>query len=95
LSCIFSGKLSIWIYIDKLRLFSSFPVLSAYLAEGHESLWYGAASAARPSGAKLFVQTISSQESCGKFQPNVVGNILGKWKIRYVQIKGLDFFGAN
>jgi len=32
----------------------------------------------------------SSQESLDQFQPNMAGNILGRWGFRFVQIKGLN-----
>jgi len=37
----------------------------------------------------------SSQGSVGQFQPNLVGNILGGWGFRFVQIKGLASFQAE
>jgi len=30
----------------------------------------------------------SSQEPPGQFQPNLVGNMLGEWGFRFVQLKG-------
>jgi len=30
----------------------------------------------------------SSQEPLGQFQPNLVGNMHGRWGFRFVQIKG-------
>jgi len=37
----------------------------------------------------------SSQEPIGQFQPNLIGNMLGVWGFRFVQIKGLVPFGAQ
>jgi len=37
----------------------------------------------------------SSQEPLGQFQPDLVGNMLGGWGFRFVQIKGLAPFGAQ
>jgi len=37
----------------------------------------------------------SSQEPLGQFQPQLAGNMPGKWKFRHVQIKGLAFLGAQ
>jgi len=37
----------------------------------------------------------SSQEPLGQFQPNISGNILGGWRFRFVQTKGLAPFGAQ
>jgi len=37
----------------------------------------------------------SSQEPLNQFQPNMEGNMLGRWEFRFVQIKGLDPFGAQ
>jgi len=37
----------------------------------------------------------SSQEPLGQFQSNVIGNMLGGWGFRFVQIKGLAPFGAQ
>jgi len=37
----------------------------------------------------------SSQEPLDQFQPNLVGNMLGKWGYRFVQIKELAPFGPN
>jgi len=33
-----------------------------------------------------------SQEPIGQFQPNLIGNMLGEWGFRFVQIKGLTPF---
>jgi len=49
----------------------------------------------RPSGVNFFLQTTSSQEPLGQFQPNLAGNMLGGWGFRFVQIKGLAPFGPN
>jgi len=45
-----------------------------------------------PSGVSFFLYT-TSQEPPSQFQPNL-GNMLGRWGFRSVQIKGLDPFGA-
>jgi len=37
----------------------------------------------------------SSQEPLDQFQPNIAGNILGRYRFRFVQIKGLAPFGAQ
>jgi len=37
----------------------------------------------------------SSQEPLGQFQPNLVGNMLGSWGFRFIQIKGLVTFGVQ
>jgi len=37
----------------------------------------------------------SSQELLDQFQPNLVGNMLGGWGFRCVQIKGMAPFGSN
>jgi len=37
----------------------------------------------------------SSQEPLGQFQPNLEGNMLGKWEFRFVQIQGLAPIGAQ
>jgi len=37
----------------------------------------------------------SSQEPIGQFQPNMAGNMLGRWGFRFIQIKGLAPFGAE
>jgi len=37
----------------------------------------------------------SSQEPLGQFQPNMAGNLLGGWRFRFVQIKGMAPFGAQ
>jgi len=37
----------------------------------------------------------SPQEPLDQFQPNLVGNMLGRWGYRFVQIKGLVPFGPN
>jgi len=37
----------------------------------------------------------SSQEPPGQFQPNMAGNMLGRWEFRFVQTKGLAPFGAK
>jgi len=49
----------------------------------------------RPSGVNFFLLTTSSQEPLGQFQPNLAGNMLGGWGLRFVQIKGLGPFGAQ
>jgi len=41
------------------------------------------------------VKKSSSQEPIGQFQPNLIGNMLGEWVCRSVQIKGLTPFGAQ
>jgi len=71
-------------------------ILLAHLAEGHESLCHGAASVVRPSvRLQLFPLKTSSQEPLGQFQPNLAGNMLGRWGFRFVKIKGLARFGAQ
>jgi len=37
----------------------------------------------------------SPQEPLGQFQPNVAGNMLGRWEFRFVQIQGLAPFGTQ
>jgi len=37
----------------------------------------------------------SSQEPTGQFQPNLIGNMLGRWGFRFFQIMGLAPFGAQ
>jgi len=37
----------------------------------------------------------SSQDSLGQFQPNMVGNMLGRWEFRFLQIKVLAPFGER
>jgi len=37
----------------------------------------------------------SAQEPLDQFQLNLVGNMLGRWGYRYVQIMGLAPFGAQ
>jgi len=37
----------------------------------------------------------SSQELQGQFQPNLIGNMVGGWGFRFIQIKGLTPFGAE
>jgi len=37
----------------------------------------------------------SSQEPLGQSQPNLAGNMLGEWRFRFVQIKGLAPLGAQ
>jgi len=51
----------------------------AHLTEGHESLCHGAVSVVRPD----------------QFQQNLVGNMLGRWGLNSVQVKGLTAFGAQ
>jgi len=70
-------------------------ILLAHLAEGHGNLCHGEASVVRPSGINFFLQTTSSQEPLGQFQPNLVGNMLGGWGFRFVRIKGPAPFGAQ
>jgi len=48
-----------------------------------------------PRGLKFYIvifremlKKSSSQETIGQFQPNLVGNMLGKWGFRFVQIQG-------
>jgi len=68
-------------------------IFLAHLAKGHEILCHGAASVIRPSGVNFFLWT-TSQEPQGQFQPNLVGNMLGGWRFRFVQMKGLvPFWG--
>jgi len=37
----------------------------------------------------------SSQEPIGQYQPNLIGNILGGWGFRFVQIKGWPLLGPS
>jgi len=37
----------------------------------------------------------ASQELLGQFQPNMAGNMLGRWGFRFVEIKGLAPFGVQ
>jgi len=37
----------------------------------------------------------SSQEPLGQLEPNLAGNMLGRWGFTFVQIKGLAPFGAQ
>jgi len=41
------------------------------------------------------IKKSSSQEPLGKYHPNLIGNMLGEWGFRFVQIKGLAPFGAQ
>jgi len=37
----------------------------------------------------------SSQEPQCQFQPNMAGNMLGRWEFRLIQLKGLALLGPN
>jgi len=37
----------------------------------------------------------SDEEPLGQFQPDMAGNMIGRWGFRFVQIKGLAAFGAQ
>jgi len=53
------------------------------------------AMAQRPSSVNVFLQTISSQDPLGQIQSKLVGNMLGGWRFRFIQIKGMAPFGAQ